>query len=135
MTNDPNQAQRTGGAEDHLSKHGKVSYMQIPATDTRVVAAFYRDVFGWTIMGGGPDHMSFADASGEMIGAFVTSIPVVREPGILQYIYVHGVDAIVGKITSNGGEIVRAPDAEGALRVATFRDPAGNVVGIWQAPR
>jgi predicted enzyme related to lactoylglutathione lyase len=35
-----------------------------------------------------------------------------------------------------GGETVREPYAEGDLRVATFRDPAGNVIGIWQmSPR
>jgi len=31
-----------------------------------------------------------------------------------------------------GGEVVRAPYQEGNLWVATFRDPAGNVVGLWQ---
>ena len=33
---------------------------------------------------------------------------------------------------AQGCEIVKAPYAEGALRVATVRDPAGNVIGIWQ---
>jgi predicted enzyme related to lactoylglutathione lyase len=128
------QSDNNVGVDEGIARHGKLSYMQIPAADTSVLATFYRDVFAWNIMGGGPDHLSFADASGELIGAFVTSIPVVREPGILPYIYVDGVDAMVEKITSNGGEVVRAPYAEGALRVATFRDPAGNVLGIWQAP-
>ena len=31
-----------------------------------------------------------------------------------------------------GGEIVAAPYAEGNLSVATFRDPSGNVMGLWQ---
>ena len=31
-----------------------------------------------------------------------------------------------------GGETVTAPYPEGDLRVATFRDPAGNVIGAWQ---
>ena len=35
-----------------------------------------------------------------------------------------------------GGEIVKAPYPEGNLLVATVRDPAGNVIGLWQeAPR
>jgi predicted enzyme related to lactoylglutathione lyase len=108
--------------------------MQIPATDTAAAAAFYRDVFGWAIMDGGrPEHRGFADASGEMIGAFVTSLPVVREPGVLPYVYISGIDAVVERITSHGGQIVLQPYAEGDLWVATFRDPAGNVMGIWQA--
>ena len=122
------EAKQTGDVEPAFAKHGKVSYMQIPAADTAGSAAFYRDVFGWAIMDGGRDeHRSFADASGELIGAFVTSLPVVREPGVLPYIYVEGIDSIVASITEHGGEIVRTPYAEGSLWVATFRDPAGNV--------
>jgi predicted enzyme related to lactoylglutathione lyase len=30
------------------------------------------------------------------------------------------------------GEIAREPYPEGDLWVATFRDPAGNEVGVWQ---
>lgn len=133
MTTDSNQPERTGGVGNVLARQGKLSYMQIPAADTGVAAAFYRDVFGWSITSDKPDHRSFADTTGELIGAFVTSLPVVSEPGILPYIYVEGIDAIVESITSHGGEIVRAPYAEGSLQVATFRDPAGNVLGIWQA--
>lgn len=47
----------------------------------------------------------------------------------MPYIYVHGVDAALERVKVNGGEIVRPPYREGDLWVATFRDPAGNVVG------
>ncbi len=33
---------------------------------------------------------------------------------------------------AGGGEIATQPYPEGDLRVATFRDPAGNEVGVWQ---
>ena len=32
----------------------------------------------------------------------------------------------------HGGEVVRPPYPEGDLWVATFSDPAGNVLGVWQ---
>jgi predicted enzyme related to lactoylglutathione lyase len=32
----------------------------------------------------------------------------------------------------HGGAPVMAPYPEGDLWVATFRDPAGNIVGVWQ---
>ncbi len=32
-----------------IARAGKLSYIQIPAIDAEVSAAFYRDVFGWTI--------------------------------------------------------------------------------------
>ena len=115
-----------------LTQSGKVSYMQIPATDTAKSAAFYEKVFGWVLRGGGPNHFSFSDASGEMIGAFVTEHAVSKDPGVLPYIYVTAIDDAVDNITSNGGEVVRDVYAEGSLWVATFRDPAGNVMGVWQ---
>ena len=67
-----------------------------------------------------------------MIGAWITGLVTSQEPGVLPYIYVHGVDAILERITANGGEVVKPPYSEGDLWVATFRDPAGNVIGIWQ---
>jgi predicted enzyme related to lactoylglutathione lyase len=118
--------------EPDLTRNGKVSYMQIPATDTKKSAAFYEKVFGWTLRGGGPDHFSFSDASGELIGAWVTDRAISKEPGVLPYIYVKAIDDAVDSITSNGGEVVREVYAEGSLWVATFRDPAGNVMGVWQ---
>jgi predicted enzyme related to lactoylglutathione lyase len=36
------------------------------------------------------------------------------------------------KVAAHGGELVTAPYPEGALSVATFRDPAGNEIGVWQ---
>jgi predicted enzyme related to lactoylglutathione lyase len=67
-----------------------------------------------------------------MIGAWITGLVISQEPGVLPYIYVHGIDAILKRITANGGSVVKPPYPEGDLWVATFRDPAGNVIGIWQ---
>ncbi len=89
-------------------------------------------MFGWTIRGYA-DRPGFADVPDGLIGHFVTDRKIAAEPGIALYIYVDGVDATIEKITANGGEVVRAPYREGDLWVATFRDPGGNVVGIWQA--
>ena len=117
---------------EHLFGHGRLSYTQIPASDVRESAAFYAGVFGWQVRGGSESHLSFTDATGDRIGAWVTGRAASREPGVLPYIYVHGIDGIVERIKAHGGEIVKVPYAEGDLWVATFRDPAGNVIGIWQ---
>ncbi len=37
----------------------------------------------------------------------------------------------IARILAHGGEIVTDPFPEGLLTVATFRDPAGNVLGLW----
>ena len=116
----------------HLFGHGRLSYIQIPATNVRESGKFYASLFGWEVRGGGDDHLSFTDATGDMIGAWVTGRVLSREPGVLPYIYVHGVDPILERVRAGGGEIVKPAYAEGDLWVATFRDPAGNVIGIWQ---
>jgi hypothetical protein len=119
-------------AEGHLFGHGRLAYLQIPAIDVRVSAKFYVDVFGWLARGDGADHLAFTDATGDMIGAWVTGRAISREPGVLPYIYTHGIDRMLERVTESGGEIVAPPYPEGELWVATFRDPAGNVIGVWQ---
>lgn len=125
-----------GSTRQHLFGHGRLSYVQIPAVNVRESAAFYARVFGWHIRGGSEDHLSFTDATGDMIGAWVTGRAPTREPGMLPYIYVHGVDATLEHVEASGGQTAKPPYPEGDLWVATFRDPAGNIMGIWQqSPR
>jgi uncharacterized protein len=123
----------SSGVGSRLARPGGISYLQIPAVDARQSAAFYESVFGWSIRGRDTSHVSFGDATGDVIGAWIVDRAISREPGILPYIYVSGIDATLAKVTAHGGEVVTAPYPEGDLWVATFRDPAGNVLGVWQA--
>ena len=133
MTKNSQEENAAGGSGSrHMFGHGRLSYVQIPALDVRASATFYRDVFGWQSRGDGATHLSFTDTTGDMIGAWVTGRAISTEPGVLPYIYVHGIDAVLDKVTASGGAIVTAPYPEGDLWVATFRDPAGNVIGVWQ---
>ena len=122
----------SGGEPAHLFGHGRLSYIQIPAIDVRESARFYQTVFGWESRGDGDNHLGFHDATGNMTGAWITGRAIAREPGVLPYIYVHSIDAALERIAAGGGEIVKPPYPEGDLWVATFRDPAGNVIGVWQ---
>jgi predicted enzyme related to lactoylglutathione lyase len=132
--NDGTTAQADSGVEAQLARQGKLSYVQIPALDVDRSAAFYTAVFGWSSRDDkNPAHRSFGDTTGELIGAFVSGHAISREPGVLPYVYVDRIDDTIAKIEANGGEIVRAPYAEGELWIATFRDPASNVIGVWQA--
>ena len=119
--------------ENRLARHGHVSYLEIPAIDLEKSAAFYEAVFGWSLRRNEAGHPSFDDRSGDLIGRWVADRVVSREPGLLPFIYVDHIDEIVERVVTKGGEIVKPPYAEGDLWVATIRDPAGNVMGIWQA--
>jgi uncharacterized protein len=119
-------------ADNRLARHAHVSYIEIPAPDGKKSAAFYEAVFGWKIAFNKPDSPSFDDLSGDVIGRFSPTRNVSRDPGVMPYIYVVGIDRIVASIVKHGGEIVKQPYPEGDLWVATFRDIAGNLMGIWQ---
>ncbi len=110
---------------------GGVSYLRVPAEEPQRSAAFYAAVFGWRVDADREDP-SFEDGTGHVIGHFVADLPVAGEAGIRPYVFVEGVDETLETVVAQGGEIVTQPYAEGDLRVATFRDPAGNVIGVWQ---
>lgn len=108
-----------------------VSYLRIPAADPEQSAAFYEAVFGWNVRND-PDKSAFEDGTGDVIGHFMTEHAVAAAAGIRPYVFVEDVEQTLEKVGANGGEVVTPPYPEGDLRVATFRDPAGNVIGVWQ---
>jgi predicted enzyme related to lactoylglutathione lyase len=112
-------------------REGGVSYLRIPAPEPPVLAAFYGTVFGWNIRGN-PDEPSFDDGSGHVIGHFVRELAPAGADGFRPYVYVSDVDGTLNRALANGAEIETQPYPEGNLRVAVIRDPAGNVVGVWQ---
>jgi predicted enzyme related to lactoylglutathione lyase len=131
--NDKLQEGDTGQVDRGLARHGHVSYLEIPADDCERSAAFYETVFGWQIRRRDDGDRSFDDRSGDLIGRWVNGRAPSREPGLLPYIYVDGIDDVVRQVVARGGEAVQPVCPEGDLWVATFRDPAGNLMGIWQA--
>jgi predicted enzyme related to lactoylglutathione lyase len=114
-------------------------YLEIPALDIKQSVAFYEKVFGWNIRRRDTDHPSFDDAQGNISGAWVTGVEIHRAPGLLASIWVDGIDAVLARIAANGGEVAEAvhPDRPGGTSwIATFRDPAGNPMRLYQeAPR
>jgi predicted enzyme related to lactoylglutathione lyase len=62
----------------------------------------------------------------------MADVPVAGAAGVLPYVFVVRVAETLKRVVALGGEVVTPPYPEGDLRVATFRDPAGNVIGVWQ---
>jgi predicted enzyme related to lactoylglutathione lyase len=114
--------------------NGKVCYIEIPATDVRRSADFYAAVFGWRIRKRGDGRLAFDDATGEVSGAWVVGRPPSPTPGLLIYIMVDSVAATVDAVVAHGGEIVQPIGADAPEVTARFRDPGGNVIGLYQEP-
>jgi hypothetical protein len=120
----------------HSLPFPRLCYLEIPATDPRKSAEFYKNAFGWNIRRGDSDRPSFDDPSG-VSGAFVTYLKAAQQPGILPSIWVKDIEAFVEKIAAHGGEIVERPrpDEPGSVcLIATFRDPAGNTLRVYEEP-
>ncbi|MGA2132299.1 MAG: VOC family protein [Bryobacteraceae bacterium] len=112
-----------------------VCYLQIPAVDVHQSSAFYEKVFGWNIRRRESGHPSFDDASGHVSGGWFTGRPPCREPGLIVSIWVDDIHATLALVAANGGEVFESPhpDQPGSTSfIANFRDPAGNVIGLYQ---
>lgn len=108
-----------------------ISYLELPTKDLREMADFYKTSFDWSIDPDSPK--SFADGSGHVIGHFVDDIKAAGDAGPRPYIYTDDIDATLKTVEKAGGSIVRGKYAEGgSLWVSLFRDPTGNVLGVWQ---
>ena len=54
--------------------------------------------------------------------------------GLLIYIMVDNMAAALDAVVANGGEIVQPVGADAPEITARFRDPGGNVLGLYQQP-
>jgi len=114
--------------------NGKICYVEIPATDIECSAAFYQAVFGWNIRLRGDGHKAFDDGVGEVSGAWVKGRPPAAKPGLLVYVMVDSVEAVIKAVVAKGGTIVQPIGADAPEITARFADPAGNVMGLYQEP-
>jgi predicted enzyme related to lactoylglutathione lyase len=67
-------------------------------------------------------------------GAWVLGRPPASKPGLLFYIMVDSVAGAVDTVVPHGGEIVQPIGADAPEITARFRDPGGNVIGLYQQP-
>ena len=112
--------------------HGKICYIEIPAVDIDRSAKFYEDVFGWQTRRRGDGHLAFDDGVGQVSGSWVLGRPPSTAPGLLIYVMVDSVAAKIEAVVAHGGEIVQPMGADAPEITARFRDPAGNVLGLYQ---
>jgi predicted enzyme related to lactoylglutathione lyase len=114
--------------------NGKICYIEIPATDIARSADFYGRVFGWHTRQRGDGQTAFDDTTGQVSGTWVLKRSPASQPGLLIYVMVDSVAATLDVIVANGGDIVQPIGADAPEITARFRDPGGNVIGLYQQP-
>lgn len=118
-----------------ISTNGKICYLELPAADVARSAEFYARAFGWEIRKRGDGSTAFDDTTGQVSGTWVTGRKPAAEPGLLFYVMVDDVAATLERILGLGGAVVQPGGADAPEVTARFRDPGGNVVGLYQEPR
>jgi uncharacterized protein len=111
---------------------GKICYIEVPAIDSARSAQFYQQVFGWQMRQRSDGSIAFDDTVGEVSGTWVLGRPPSTDPGLLVYIMVADAATTIEAIIAAGGTIVQPVNLDEHEVYAHFRDPAGNVLGIYQ---
>jgi len=116
------------------STNGKICYIEMPTTDIRRSADFYTKVFSWQTRQRSNGTTAFDDTTGQVSGTWVLGRPPSGSPGLLIYIMCDSVAATIDVVVANGGELVQPLGADAPEITARFRDPGGNVIGLYQEP-
>ena len=115
--------------------NGKICYVEMPATDIARSADFYAKVFGWQTRRRRDGSTAFDDTVGQVSGTWrVDRSPSSSPPGLLIYIMVDDAAATCRTIEAKGGEIIQAIGGVAPEITARFKDPGGNILGIYQQP-
>jgi uncharacterized protein len=116
-----------------VNANGKICYIEIPATDVDRSASFYATVFGWKLRKRGDGATAFDDGV-EVSGTWVKGRPPMRDAGFVIYVMCDDVAATLRTAVANGAELVQPIGADAPEITARFRDPAGNLIGLYQQP-
>ncbi len=121
----------------------RVVHFEIPAEDLQRAKAFYADVFGWGIedlpeMGytlvrtASVDERGMPIEPGTINGGMMRRSEEVRSPVVT--IHVASIDDALARVEAAGGAVVIPRTPVGDMGAAAyFRDPEGNVLGLWES--
>jgi len=117
-------------------------WVEIHVTDIEKAAEFYERLFGWTVVeektADGSEVWIF-DTGGtprtENLGRGGLWLRHASEQlGVVVYVLVEDIDATLQKASALGGQIAVARTPQGPAFRACFRDPDGNLLGLWEEP-
>ena len=104
-----------------------IDYVEFAAEELAIVKAFYAKAFAWEFQDWGETYVSFSGAGLE--GGFRGG-ETPQPGGPLVILYAENLEASEKNVVDAGGEITERHDFPGGRRFH-FRDPAGNVLGVW----
>lgn len=116
--------------------HGVPSWVDVGTPDLGRAREFYGQLFGWDVPEGPPEAGGYriAQLRGQPVAGVGPQMNPDVPPSWNTYVNVDSADAVTAAVAAHGGQVVVAPmDVLEAGRLAMLADPAGAVLGLWQA--
>ncbi len=113
------------------AKHGKICYIFMPSQHPRRSGTFYQTVFGWDVRSRDDGSAAFDDSTGQVSGTW-TDRPPADQGNLEVHIMVDDLQQTIVAIREAGGSVNDADVHTEGTRWATFHDPDGNRLGIYQ---
>jgi len=114
---------------------GTPSWVDLASTDVSSSKAFYRGLFGWDVLDGGPESGGYSmfQKHGKNVAGLGPVMMPGQPPAWTTYVCVEDADATIAKVTAGGGTVLVAPmDVLDVGRMAVFTDPTGAAIALWQ---
>jgi predicted enzyme related to lactoylglutathione lyase len=113
-----------------MASSNPVTWFEILGKDGGTLQKFYGGLFGWNVDAANPMNYGMVQGKDGGIGGGISA----SQDGssmVTVYIAVDRLQAALDKAKSLGGEIVMPPmDVPGGPKIAQFKDPCGNVIGL-----
>jgi predicted enzyme related to lactoylglutathione lyase len=104
----------------------------MPSTNVAKSSEFYRKVFGWNVRTREDGSVAFDDGVGQVSGTWVPGRKAFDGTGLTIHIMVDDIEATMKLVKEHGGEITHGIGKHAPEITAEFRDPSGNVFGLYQ---
>jgi predicted enzyme related to lactoylglutathione lyase len=108
------------------------TWNELASRDPDASAAFYSDLFGWTIAPfEGSSFRYLIIANGDQANGGMRDLPPGTSPQWLVYFGADDVEAALAKIEELGGAKLAGPIAFGPGAIGVARDPQGAMFALW----
>src|SRR5438034_1102117 len=109
-----------------------IALVVVSANDAAASSAFYSKLFGWQLQQMSAELTGFVAPAGPS-GALRSNVPA-GFPGMVPYIAVPDVDAMLTRVVAAGGAIEKPSWSVPMVgKLARFKDPAGSTYGLTGA--
>jgi predicted enzyme related to lactoylglutathione lyase len=115
-----------------MSKHPFV-HIELSTRDAAESARFYSELFGWKTQAiPEMNYTTFETGEGSPDGGFNPLGEQVKAGDVFIYVGTDDIDASLAKAESLGGtKVVPKTEIPGTGWFASFKDPTGNIVGLF----